>query len=89
MKHKRRYYQLFLPTHSIDRETDIKIERKKNEIKTAKMNEKKTQNSLFIFLTKRYKHKLPRIQRNSRLGSIKSREQKKNTWNIHCKRMKT
>lgn len=40
---------------------------------------KKTQNSLFIFLTKRYKHKLPRIQRNSRLGSIKSREQKKNT----------
>lgn len=38
---------------------------------------KKTQNSLFIFLTKRYKHKLPRIQRNSRLGSIKSREQKK------------
>lgn len=49
MKHKRRYYQLFLPTHSIDRETDIKIERKKNEIKTAKMNEKKNTKFSFHF----------------------------------------
>lgn len=69
MKHKRRYYQLFSPTHSIA-ETDIKIERKKNEIKTAKMNEKKNIKFSFNFSNiKRYMHKLPRIQRNKAKSS--------------------